>query len=116
MFYYIFDKGIYPMSWCNGVVVPIFKKGDRSCAETYRGITLINVVAKIFSTLLRNRLNKWCEEKKTSSIKHNLVSVTKEVLLIVYIYIYYILLFKMCYTTTLNCIVLLLIMRRHLIL
>ena len=46
MFNYIFDKGIYPKSWCN-----------------YRGITLINVVAKIFSTLLRNRINKWCEDE-----------------------------------------------------
>ena len=63
MFNYIFDKGIYPRSWCSGVIVPIFKKGDRSCAKNYRGITLINVVAKIFSTLLRNRINKWCEDE-----------------------------------------------------
>jgi len=58
MFNYIFEKGIYPESWCNGIIVPIFKKGDRTCAINYRGITLINVVAKLFSTLLRNRINK----------------------------------------------------------
>ena len=63
MLNYIVDKGIYPKSWCNGVIVPIFKKGDRSYAENYRGITLINVVAKIFSTLLQNRISKWCKDE-----------------------------------------------------
>jgi len=31
--------------FCNGVIVPLFKKGDRVCAENYRGITLDNAVA-----------------------------------------------------------------------
>ena len=61
IFNYIYDKGIYPESWCKGVIVPIFKKGDRSSASNYRGITLINIIAKIFSISLRNRINKWCE-------------------------------------------------------
>ena len=33
MFNYFFEKGIYPESWCNGIIVPIFKKGDRTCAK-----------------------------------------------------------------------------------
>ena len=57
----IYDSGIYPDSWCNGVIVPIHKKGDVFNPSNYRGITLVNVIAKIFSLTLRNKLNKWCE-------------------------------------------------------
>ena len=45
----------------NGAIVPIFKKGDKSDPSNYRGITLVNVTSKIFSLLLRNRLNNWSE-------------------------------------------------------
>ena len=44
----IYDSGVYPDSWCNGVIVPIHKKGDISNLSNYRGITLVNVIAKIF--------------------------------------------------------------------
>ena len=64
LFNYIFDKGIYPESWSKGCIVPIFKKGDPSNPANYRGITLVNVIAKIFSLILRNRINTWCESEK----------------------------------------------------
>jgi hypothetical protein len=57
----IFDTGIYPESWCKGIIVPIHKKGDKSNPANYRGITLVNIMAKIFSLVLRNRISKWCE-------------------------------------------------------
>ena len=41
--------------------MPIFTKGDESIPSNYRGITIINTVAKIFSLILKNRTNKWCE-------------------------------------------------------
>ena len=63
----IFDTGTYPDTWCRGVIVPIHKKGDTRNASNYRGITLINVMAKIFSLALRNRLNKWCEAEQIYS-------------------------------------------------
>jgi hypothetical protein len=63
IFNYIYDKGIYPESWCKGAIVPIFKKGDRNNPANYRGITLVNIIAKIFSLCLRNRINKWCENE-----------------------------------------------------
>lgn len=43
--------------------MPIFKKGDKSDPSNYRGITLVNVIGKIFSLLLRDRINKWCESE-----------------------------------------------------
>ena len=59
----IFNSGIYPESWSNGLIVPIHKKGDTSEPNNYRGITLISTYAKIFSLILRNRLNEWCEKE-----------------------------------------------------
>jgi hypothetical protein len=57
IFNYIFDSGEYPEIWSKGVIVPIPKKGDKANAGNYRGITLINVFSKLFSLVLRNRLN-----------------------------------------------------------
>ena len=59
----IFNSGIYPESWSNGLIVPIHKKGDTAEPNNYRGITLISTYAKIFSLILRNRLNEWCEKE-----------------------------------------------------
>jgi len=36
------------MSWTKGVIVSNHKKGDKSNPANYRGITLINITAKIF--------------------------------------------------------------------
>jgi len=57
IFNHIFDTGIYPEEWSKGVIVPIHKKGCKSDPSNYRGITLINTMSKVFSLLLRNRLN-----------------------------------------------------------
>ncbi|MES9881010.1 MAG: reverse transcriptase domain-containing protein [Sedimenticola sp.] len=61
LFNVIFNSGIYPDLWAAGIIVPIPKKGDKSNVSNYRGITLINSIAKLFSLVLRNRLNSWCE-------------------------------------------------------
>ena len=53
----IYDSGIYPESWCKGLIIPIHKKGDKNDPNNYRGIMLISAFAKLFSLVLRNRLN-----------------------------------------------------------
>lgn len=60
----IYDSGIYPEAWSKGIIVPIYKKGVVNVPSNYRGITLVNVTAKIFSLALRNRINKWCENEQ----------------------------------------------------
>ena len=57
----MFPSGEYPGSWGEGIITPIFKKGDVNDAANYRGITLINVLAKVYSQLLLNRLSYWTE-------------------------------------------------------
>jgi len=63
IFNHIYDNCIYPEAWSKGVIVPIYKKGDKNIPANYRGITLVNVIGKIFSLILRNRINKWCEKE-----------------------------------------------------
>ena len=48
-----------PKDWECGVVIPLYKKGDRMNLDNYRGITLMDVVGKVFSGILRERLEKW---------------------------------------------------------
>ena len=53
----MFTSGEYPRSWGEGIITPIFKKGDVNDVSNYRGITLINVLAKVYSQLLLNRVS-----------------------------------------------------------
>ena len=55
----LFNSGQYPDFWANGIITPVYKKGDINDAKNYRGITLINILAKIYSQLPLNRLSKW---------------------------------------------------------
>lgn len=41
----------------------IYKKGDKSKPENYRGIALVNVVAKLFTKILCGRLDDWAKQK-----------------------------------------------------
>jgi hypothetical protein len=52
-----------PMDWDEGIIYPIYKKGDWSVCSNYRGITLLNVTYKIFTSLLHNRLQKFAERE-----------------------------------------------------
>ncbi|CAB1106679.1 unnamed protein product [Ectocarpus sp. CCAP 1310/34] len=42
--------------WREGVVVNLFKKGDRTDPGIYRGITLLNTVRKVFCKLVNDRI------------------------------------------------------------
>lgn len=57
----MFSNGQYPQSWGIGYIVPIFKGGDPKLPQNYRGITLNNILAKIYSQILLNRLTSWTE-------------------------------------------------------
>ena len=50
-----------PEDWECGVIIPLYKKGDRMNFDNYRGITLMDVVGKVFSGILQEWLEKWYE-------------------------------------------------------
>ena len=62
LFNRIFDCGIYPTEWSKAIVVPIFKKGDSNLPDNYRGISLINVACKCYTSILNRRLYSWMED------------------------------------------------------
>src|SRR5699024_7177242 len=56
VFQVAWDSGEVPDDWRTGVVVPIFKKGDKTECSNYRGITLLSLPGKIYAKLLESRV------------------------------------------------------------
>ena len=62
LFNKILALGTYPKIWAEGIIVPIFKKGDASIPDNYCGITISITLGKVFGTVLNERLKKICSE------------------------------------------------------
>ena len=52
----IWREETVPKQWREGLIVNLFKKGDREDPGHYRGIILLSVVGKVFCKILNNRL------------------------------------------------------------
>ena len=64
----ILISGSFPKQWAMGLIVPIHKKGSYDDPNNYRGITLISCFAKLFTSVLNNRLKKkWADDNDVSS-------------------------------------------------
>ena len=61
LFNLVWDSEYAPSYWREGLIVSLFKKGDREDPGNYRGITLLNVVGKLYSRVINNRLLKHLE-------------------------------------------------------
>ncbi|UYV71109.1 hypothetical protein LAZ67_8001769 [Cordylochernes scorpioides] len=46
------------------IIQPIFKNGDPNAPSNYRGIALISNLSKPFTSILKNRLSNWIENRK----------------------------------------------------
>ena len=49
------------------VIQPIHKKGDINSPDNYRGISVLNVSAKLYSYILNNHLTTWLEDNTLTS-------------------------------------------------
>ncbi|KAK3510626.1 hypothetical protein QTP70_011883 [Hemibagrus guttatus] len=54
-------SGTVPLDWATGVVIPLFKKGDRRVCSNYRGITLLSLPGKVYSRVLKRRVQPLVE-------------------------------------------------------
>ena len=55
----ILDSGIFPEEWTVGVIVILYKDGEKSDLNNYRGITLLSMLGKILVGVLNNRLSEF---------------------------------------------------------
>ena len=54
-----FELENIPQEWMKGIIFPIYKAGDGRNPENYRGITLLCISHKIYTTVLNERLSRW---------------------------------------------------------
>ena len=59
LFNRILTTGIIPYQWTESIICPLHKTGDINDPNNYRGISLINVMYKVFSSILNTRLCNW---------------------------------------------------------
>ena len=57
LFETVWNAECCPADWSQSIILPIPKRGDRTQCANYRGISLINVLAKVFAVLLLDRFS-----------------------------------------------------------
>lgn len=56
LFNLVLKCGFFPPTWCEGIITPIYKSGDRSDPSNYRGICINSCLGKLFTSVLNIRL------------------------------------------------------------
>jgi hypothetical protein len=51
-----------PEGWKELIIVPIYKKGDKTDCNIYRGISLLSATFKMLSNILLSRLTPYPED------------------------------------------------------
>ena len=66
------DTGVFPKSWKNSNVVPIFKnKGSKNSVANYRPISLLSCMSKVVERQVYNELYNFCMENRLLSEKNS---------------------------------------------
>ena len=61
LFKTMIESSIYPSSWKVDILSPIHKKGTKDNPDNFRGIAVASHFGKLFNTILKNRLDEFCE-------------------------------------------------------
>jgi len=56
------EQGGIPEKWKKSIIVPIYKKGDKTDCSNYTGKSLWPTIYNILSNILLSRLNLYAEE------------------------------------------------------
>ena len=62
LFNLILKTSYFPAHWNESFLILLHKSGNRLDPSNYRGISLINCIAKIFSAILNERLKIWMKD------------------------------------------------------
>ena len=63
LFNAILNTSHYPSAWKQGIIVNLFKSGQQHDPDNYRGLSINSCLAKVFNTIMNNRLNNFLIEK-----------------------------------------------------
>jgi hypothetical protein len=58
----IWNKEELSEEWKESIIVPVYKKGDKTDCNNYHGISLLSATHKILSNILLSRLTPYSEE------------------------------------------------------
>jgi hypothetical protein len=58
----IWNKEEFPEQWKESIILPIYKKGDKTDCSNYRRISLLSTSYKILSSILLSRLTPYVDE------------------------------------------------------
>ena len=58
----ILESNIYPSPWKNDVLGPLHKSGPLDDPNNFRGICVSSCIGKLFNTLLRQKLETFCDK------------------------------------------------------
>ena len=62
----VFDSGVIPESWLEGIIRPIYENnGDPKSPENYRPITILSCFRKLFTAVLNKRLTNFLDQHDT---------------------------------------------------
>ena len=61
----LLNEGHFPVSWTEGINVPVYKQGSSTDPDVYRGITLNSCLGKLFCHVLNTRISN---HKRTTRI------------------------------------------------
>ena len=67
LFQLCFDQAKVPLKWCETIILPVHKKGDKLKPGNYRPIALSQSFLKLFTSLFAFRLSKWLTKNKRIS-------------------------------------------------
>ena len=59
LFNVIFQNLCYPIQWTYSKLITLFKSGNKMVCGNYRGISIMDTLAKVYDKLLLNRLSLW---------------------------------------------------------
>ncbi len=64
LFNLVLQKEVYPQSWKIGEITSIFKNGgSKYNPNNYRGITITNILSKLFCTIMNSRLEQFATDR-----------------------------------------------------
>lgn len=54
----VWEHEVIPQDWSDAIILPFYKKLDKTNCKNYRGISLLDITGKVFAIILLNRFQK----------------------------------------------------------